>query len=57
MSNYFLKLGLLLFFAITSSFSYFLTINSAENATDLEKSKREIVIKNAKIFESNKKGK
>ena len=56
MSNYFLKLGLLLFFAITSSVSYFLTINSTENAPDLEKSKREFVLKNAEIFGSDKEG-
>ena len=49
MSNYFLKLGLLLFFAIASSVSYFLTINSTENAADLKKSKREFVLKNAEI--------
>ena len=50
MSNYFLKLGLLLLFAIASSVSYFLTINSTENVTDLEKSKRDFVLKNAEIY-------
>ena len=56
MSNYFLKLGLLLFFAIASSVSYFLTINSTENAADLKKSKRQFVLKNAEIYGSDKEG-
>ena len=57
MSNYFLKLGLLLFFAIASSVSYFLTINSAEDLADIENSNREFVLKNAEIFGSDKEGK
>ena len=56
MSNYFLKLGLLIFFAVASSVSYFFTINSTENATDLEKRKREFVLKNAEIYGSDKEG-
>ena len=56
MSNYFLKLGLLLFFAIASSVSYFLTVNSKENAADLKKSKREFILKNAEIYGSDKEG-
>ena len=56
MSNYFLKLGLLLFFAIASSVSYFLTINSTENAAALEISKREFGLKNAEIYGSDKEG-
>jgi len=56
MSNYFLKLGLLLIFAIASSISYFLTINSTENAADLEKRNREFMLKNTEIFGSDKEG-
>ena len=56
MSNYFLKLGLLLFFAIASSVTYFLTINSTENEADLERNQKEFVLKNAQIFGSDKEG-
>ena len=56
MSNYYLKLGLLLFFAIASSVGYFLTINSAEDVADIENSNREFVLKNAEIFGSDKEG-
>ena len=56
MGNYLLKLGVLLFFAIASSVSYFLTLNSKENVVNLEKSQREFVLKNAEIFGADKEG-
>jgi len=56
MSNYFLKLGLLLVFAIASSLSYFLTIKSTENVGAPKNGKREFVLKNAEIYGSNNEG-
>ena len=56
MSNYFLKLGLLLIFALASNISYFLTANSIEDAADLEKRESEFILKNAEIFGSNNEG-
>ena len=56
MSNYLLKLGILLFFVIVSSIGYFLTISSIENKAENENGKREFVLKNAEIFGSDKDG-